>query len=1217
MQYNKPPYYQSFPSLVVDFIKAIGIISICILATLLFTKQATAQANINYVEYYLDQDPGIGNATPLSITPATTITNATFTVDVNALSLGVHILGSRARTTAGVWSMGHHWFIFKPYIAIVPAAAATITRVEYFIDQDPGIGAGTAINIGTPSSNLSDFAFNINATTLSAGTHIVGTRALSSNGNWSKTSFWLFYNPFSNLTPTTAPQVSRVEYFIDQDPGLGAAISIPFTPSTNVADIAFSPVISSLSAGTHLVGARARDAGGSWSFTNYWLFVKPFTPTVAAATPNVTALEYFLDYDPGVGNGTPITITAGTNLVDQSFSINITSLITGDHFVVVRARDANGNWSKVNNWAFNKPGTPPTMSTLVSTTTFCAGATLNVGYQLSSAIALNANNQFIAQLSDISGSFANPTILGSVTSTNNTTNSFTCTIPANTVQSSSYRIRVISTSQAIVGSNNGANITIYSLPNVPAYVTPLADTTVCQNNTLRLETNTVSAAYQWLLNGNAIANATSNALTIPNFSTANAGAYSLRLNNYSSATCNVVTPVRNISINTNVASIPTLSPSGAIGVCLGSARTLTSSSATNNRWLKDGVVISGATAATYNVTLPGIYTVETTNGSGCYSASSNNAVVTVGLAATQPTIVAGGPTTFCQNQSVNLTSSAFNGNQWFRNGQLISGQTAQALSVTTSGYYKTLVSGGGCEVLSDSVLVTVNANVSPTVVLTAPGTIVPNGTPLTFTATPANGGTNPQYAFYVNNMLAQSGSSNTYTAPSFTNASSVYTTLTSNANCASPTTANSNTLSISIAANVNASGRIATPTGILIPAATVRVSGGMIDSMVTDANSRYNFSLFQQRNYTLSPYKNNDVVKANGVNVLDVLQMQNHILNRSLLNTPYKIIAADANGDNAVNILDVIAVRRLILGIDTTFAGNRLWVFIDSLYTFPNATNPFPYSNSRTLSNITTSNNAVSFYGVKLGDVTQDWAPVQGQNRLVSTRKPLQLYYDTLIADKGETIRVKLRVKNCNDIMGMQFSLGFDKQIMNLLTIENKRLPIEHSLINVDKGIINFIWADANNTPQTLVDGTVLFELVLYKKATSAATDISIVNGFTPAMAFARGNEGANVEKTTGIILDKLPATPIVAVEKMMVTPNPSKGTIQVMVASKANKKATLFITDVNGKTVYTKVVALIAGNNFYQVNMREQKALAPGMYHVNINGLEAKATETVLLMNE
>ena len=1185
---------------------------VCLTALCLFAIPSHAQSNINYAEYFLDQDPGINNGISIPVTPGTDIQNVAVNMDVSGLTRGVHFFGTRSRTVSGLWSMTHYWYIFKPYVALVPAANSNITNVEYFVDTDPGLGSATPISV-TAGTVLADLTFSVDPTPLKAGVHIIGTRAYSLNGSWSKTNYWLFYKPFTNFTPGIATNTNYVEYFVDTDPGIGLASNVPVTPGLNLSDVTFPVTTSGLAPGMHIIGTRSKDASGNWSMTNYWLFVKPYANQILAALPNTNAMEYYLDYDPGEGKGIPVSIAPGTNFSDLTFNVDITNIIPGNHFVTVRTKDAVGNWSMVNAWAFNIPGSPPVLTTLVSATTLCAGSSINVGYQMSSPITFNPTNNFIAQLSDNSGSFAAPTQIGSTATTVNS-GTFGCVIPTDIPSGYGYRIRVVSTSQPIVGNDNGTNMTIYGLPAIPSILTPGADSTVCQGNQLQLIGTNLGGSPQWVLNNVNIPSANSTTYTVLNAGPSDGGAYKLRM--YGSGGCFVESAIRNITINTNVPSTPTISPSGALGLCIGSNLLLTSTAATLNQWYKDGVAIGGATGTTYSVTLGGTYTVRAGNGTGCFATSSNNAVVSVGVPPTTPTVSIGGPTTFCAGGSVAFTSSAFSNNQWLKNGVLIPGATSQTYYANTSGFYKVQASNNGCVVYSDSTQVVVNPNVSPSISIVASTNFVPLGTPITFTATPIYGGANPQYSFTVNSVVVQTGSSNTYTTSSLTNGQYVYCIMTSNAACVSPNNATSNLIYYTVASLISVSGRISTPWGAIIPGIRVGVSVGVNDSTITDpSDGSFNFNLFQQRNYTITPRKNNDVIKAKGVNVLDVLQMQSHILGSTLLNSPYKIIAADVNGDQAINILDVIATKRLILGIDTTFPVNRLWAFVDSLQTFPNPQNPFPYLSSKSYSNLSSTQINQSFYGVKLGDVNFDWAPTVGQNSPVRVPEIFQIYYDTVIAEVGDIVRLRIRVRNFNELMGMQFTLGFDNNLFQFVGVENKLLPLQQNEKFADKGAITFIWADVANYKKTLADGSAIFDLLLLKKRSIAIADIYLDPSYTPALAFGKEYLPFNVSKTSGVILEKS-KTIIVSDEKLEVRPNPSDGFVKVSILSKSAKQVTLLLTDEAGRTVLQKVVNVQIGDNIFDVNCREQMFIVAGVYYLKGLGLENSKTKKLVITN-
>ena len=86
----------------------------------------------------------------------------------------------------------------------------------------------------------------------------------------------------------------------------------------------------------------------------------------------------------------------------------------------------------------------------------CAGSTVSVNYTVLDTY--NSGNTFTAQLSDANGSFASAVNIGTVASA--TSGNISAVIPANTPAGNDYRIRVVSSSPVVTGGDNGTNITI-------------------------------------------------------------------------------------------------------------------------------------------------------------------------------------------------------------------------------------------------------------------------------------------------------------------------------------------------------------------------------------------------------------------------------------------------------------------------------------------------------------------------------------------------------------------------------------------------------------------------------------------------------------------------------------------------------------------------------------------------------------------------------------
>ncbi|MEI6184763.1 MAG: dockerin type I domain-containing protein, partial [Bacteroidota bacterium] len=183
-----------------------------------------------------------------------------------------------------------------------------------------------------------------------------------------------------------------------------------------------------------------------------------------------------------------------------------------------------------------------------------------------------------------------------------------------------------------------------------------------------------------------------------------------------------------------------------------------------------------------------------------------------------------------------------------------------------------------------------------------------------------------------------------------------------------------------------------------ITGATISITGG---SNVQSIAGEYKIYNLNNGSYTIKATKNNDINKTNGVTTLDIALVQSHVLGKSLLNSPYKIIAADVNGDGKVSTLDIVYMKRLILGIDTTFTKavtgeKRLWTFVDSSLQFTDVTNPFPIKDSIKFIALNTSKTNQTFIGCKLGDVNWDWNPLIAKPaRPVATKVQGELKLET------------------------------------------------------------------------------------------------------------------------------------------------------------------------------------------------------------------------------
>jgi len=299
------------------------------------------EERITYVEYFLDADPGMGNAMPVAITSGNVVELA-FQVDMAGIATGFHFITVRSKTENDVWSQTYTKLFL---IDALDNQEEPITYVEYFIDTDPGTGNATPVAI-TPG-NVVDIAFQVDMTGIATGFHFIAVRSKTENNVWSQVYSKLFV--VDAIANEESP-VTYVEYYLDDDPGMGNATPVAITPG-NVVNLAFDVDLNDAETGFHSFAIRAMDENENWSTTLFLLFYLDADQSVN--DPNIVSLEYFVDEDPGFGSGFTVPINPPQPVADRNFVVNLGSLSPGEHLLYTRGKDENDNWSIVAVDTFN------------------------------------------------------------------------------------------------------------------------------------------------------------------------------------------------------------------------------------------------------------------------------------------------------------------------------------------------------------------------------------------------------------------------------------------------------------------------------------------------------------------------------------------------------------------------------------------------------------------------------------------------------------------------------------------------------------------------------------------------------------------------------------------------------------------------------------------------------------------------------------------------
>ena len=177
--------------------------------------------------------------------------------------------------------------------------------------------------------------------------------------------------------------------------------------------------------------------------------------------------------------------------------------------------------------------------------------------------------------------------------------------------------------------------------------------------------------------------------------------------------------------------------------------------------------------------------------------------------------------------------------------------------------------------------------------------------------------------------------------------------------------------------NPDVGGMINTELGMGVNNVNVSIDSpsGLSFEILTDTSGNYLTNLPTGIDVSILPEKNNNHI--NGVTTFDAVILTRHILNVELLNSPYKIIAADINRSGTVTTFDIVEMRKLILNIYSNFPNNTSWRFVPTDHIFSNPLNPFaePIPEVININNLSEDITNLDFIGIKIGDLNNSADP--------------------------------------------------------------------------------------------------------------------------------------------------------------------------------------------------------------------------------------------------
>ncbi len=320
---------------------------------------------------------------------------------------------------------------------------------------------------------------------------------------------------------------------------------------------------------------------------------------------------------------------------------------------------------------------------------------------------------------------------------------------------------------------------------------------------------------------------------------------------------------------------------------------------------------------------------------------------------------------------------------------------------------------------------------------------------------------------------------------------------------------------------------------------------------------------------TVTALKDNNPL--NGVSTYDLVLIARHIKNEELLNSPYKLIAADANKSGSITTFDIVELRKLILGYYQEFPNNTSWRFVDQAYVFPNPANPFQTVFPENISIVNYQPGpSRTFAGIKVGDVNQNaignlTEPTPGDEALIIPDQALRA---------NEIVEIPVRFAQANAHYGFQFGLHFDPTLVEVLEV----IPVLGTADNygIFPDRITTSWSDAE--PLISLPDEPLYRLrIKALRPLQLAAALRLDTGLH-AEAYTENDRRSELK------LQFAPVEQGGGQQVFAPQPNPTTAGVRLPLRLDQPAAVTFDLLDVTGRLVYQQVQIGVAGAQMLEI---------------------------------
>jgi hypothetical protein len=374
----------------------------------------------------------------------------------------------------------------------------------------------------------------------------------------------------------------------------------------------------------------------------------------------------------------------------------------------------------------------------------------------------------------------------------------------------------------------------------------------------------------------------------------------------------------------------------------------------------------------------------------------------------------------------------------------------------------------------------------------------------------------------------------------------------------------------------------------------------------TEASGFYSFTgLASGKGYRTRGYL--DTKPLFGVSTYDLVLLQQHLLGRKPFTSLAQFVAADADRNGKVNVFDLLAIHKAILGYFPAFPKNTSW----RIGVWPqdfSGDDLDQFREEAIIESIGPEETIRKFIGIKIGDISGNISPFAPKIIDRSSEEVIiNVSYQFAKEKPGVISAIDFIAGEDMELTGLQCAFDFSSFLD--ITPENGSLPISQNDYSLLNGVFRLSWYAANS--KHVSKGAVLWRIYISNDMIGQKHDLEVLDSILLQEAYLANGK---VLKLKFANLENLENASKMSMFEIW--PNPANDEIHFLFPIEHVSPVDITIFDLTGRIRFHKQYLSLPAGNHEELTKPGDVDLPSGLYLAQVYTDGIQMNKTFLILN-